>query len=87
MEDITADAASRVRCPRHPDGEITEEAKADNTPGIAGAGGAWVYLICKQCAPAYFSDALARYYVQSSGGQKPLTGPFGFDTVIGWGEL
>ena len=63
MRNIKADEASKVRCPEHPDAEITEEAKADNRPGIVGAGGTWVYLFCKDCDTPYSSDALARYYV------------------------
>ena len=43
---------------------MTEEAKADNSPGIVGAGGAWVYLFCGECNPEYFSSAIARYYVR-----------------------
>ena len=64
MKDIRPDQASKIRCPEHPRAEITEEARADNSPGIIGAGGAWVYLFCKECEPEYFSEAIARYYVR-----------------------
>jgi len=63
MRDVRASEAGEVRCLVHPDAEIAEEARADNSPGIVGASGAWVYLFCGLCPSEHYSDALARYYV------------------------